>query len=1096
MNIVNSRQAAWIAFLLAASSAAFGQATSGTITGLVTDPSGAAVEGAKVTITEINKGVSFSTSSNETGYYTHARVPAGAYSLRVEKVGFKTFVRENIPLSVDSTVRVDIPMGLGQVTEEVVVEAAAPILKSERADVSTVIENRMIAQMPTLGRNIANLQLLAPGAYREPGQTGLAENPQGSVSISSNGQPNGARNMQLDGVDNNENVLGGNVVIPNQDSVREFKVTTASWDAEFGRAGGALTQIETKSGDNSLHGSAFEYLRNKVTNARNPFTEPNGPPPFKWNQFGGTLGGPIRKNKTFFFGDYQGQRQRLGNTAFGTVPTALMRQGDFSQARDARGNLIPIFDPRTGDSNGVGRQAFADNIIPTDRISPVARNLLAMLPLPTNPNAIENNFIATGSTRFDTNQASGRIDHYLGQNTRLFGRYIYFGSTLFSPPIYGVTAGGPSLQGGVGGNSTGRNQNLSINFNHVFTPTLLFDFRYGYSHYRVQVLQADAGTDLATEVGIPGINKGDINTSGLSRINATGIGGFSMGGSAACNCPLDEIMNHHQWASNLTWVRGSHTIKFGADVRRYANLRITNAARRGTFNFDPGITGAANVAGSGFGTASLLLGLATNFSQQFNFQDNIGNESETHVFGYAQDSWKVTPKLTVNFGLRYEIYTPPATPTGAGSNLDINTGMVLIAGMADVSNRVNVKTKKNNFAPRLGVSYLLTDKTVIRAGIARSFFPNVFNILISGNYPLIGTQQILNQTIYAPALNIADQRPAFTFPAIPSSGQFPLPPGVNMTFNPFDRKIGYVDSWNFTVQHRLAPTLSIEAAYVGNVGRQLYWNVPLNRPIPGPGPLNPRRPLFQKFGWTQNITWRGNGGGNTNYHSLQLQAQKRASRDLTLIASYAWSKTLDYGTYDVVSDPQNWSIDHGVADRNRASVFTLGHVYELPFGPGKRFLRNISGVARHVAAGWSFSGLTVAQSGLPITPRMANTSSLNSDFALRPDLVGDPGLADPSRSLWFNPGAFATPGLYRQGTAGRNILRGPSLFQADLSLAKQFRLSEKVNLDFRADAINALNHTNLGQPTNTVDSPTAGQIFGITGGSSMRQMQFGLRLSW
>ena len=421
--------------------------------------------------------------------------------------------------------------------------------------------------------------------------------------------------------------------------------------------------------------------------------------------------------------------------------------------------------------------------------------------------------------------------------------------------------------------------------------------------------------------------------------------------------------------------------------------------------------------------------------------------------------------------------------------------MVLIAGVGDVSNRVNVRTKKTNFAPRLGLSYLLTDKTVIRAGVARSFFPNVFNILISGSYPLIGNQQILNQTIYSPALNIADQRPGFTFPTIPSSGTFPLPVGVDITFNPFDRRIGYVDSWNFFVQHQLAPTLSVEAGYVGNVGRQLYWNVPLNRAIPGPGPLNPRRPLFQKFGYTQNITWRGNSG-STNYHSLQLQARKRAGRDLTLIASYAWSKTIDFGTYDVVSDPQNWRNDRAVADRNRASVFSLGHVYELPFGPGKRLLPDARGIVRHIVAGWSFSGLTLLNSGLPITPRMANASTLNADFGLRPDQVGDPGLASPSRNLWFNPAAFAAPGLYRQGTAGRNILRGPSLIQADWSLAKLFHFTERTQLEFRADAINVLNRTNLGQPTNTIDSPSGGQIFGLIGGASMRQMQFGLRLSW
>ncbi|MPZ16664.1 MAG: hypothetical protein GEV06_01930 [Luteitalea sp.] len=1090
-----SRLAAVLVLLMAGVSRVSTQATSGTITGLVSDPDGGAVPAAIVAITEVNKGVSFSTKTNDRGYYTHARVPAGEYILTVEKEGFRSFVRENVLLSVDSTLRVDVGLTLGQVSEEVVVTGAAPLLRSERADVSTTLENRVITQVPTVGRNVSNLQLLAPGAVREPGQVGLAENPQGSVSISSNGQPNGARNMQLDGVDNNENVLGGNVVIPTQESVREFRITTSSWDAEFGRAGGALTQVETKSGTNSLHGSVFEFLRNDATNARNPFTEPDEASPLKWNQFGGSVGGPLKKNKTFFFGDYQGQRQRLGGTTVATVPTMPMREGDFSELRDSNGNLIPIFDPLTGDQNGLGRQQLPGNQIPSDRINPVAANLLDLLPAPTNPERIEDNFIASGSTTFDTNQYSGRVDHYVGQNTRLFGRYIYFDSDLFSPPIYGVQAGGPSLHGGVGGVSTGNNHNLSLNLNHVLSPTLLIEARYGYSRYDVQVLHADAGTNFSTEVGLPGINTGDVNTSGLSRIDVTGVGEFSMGGSAACNCPLDQVLNHHQWAATLTWIKGSHTAKFGADIRRYSNLRISNAARRGTFGFTPGVTAAAGVPNSGFATASLLLGETTSFNRQFNLQDNVGHESETHLFGYAQDTWKITPKLTLSYGLRYEIYTPPSTPTGAGSNLDLSTGMVLIAGVGDVSNRVNVRTDMNNVAPRLGLSYLLNEKTVIRAGAGRSYFPNVFNVLVSGNYPLFGNQQILNETTFSRALTLGSELPGFTFPTIPESGMFPLPVGQNMTFNPFDRDTGYVDAWNVTLQRELAPTLSLEVGYVGNVGRDLYFNIPLNLPVPGPGPLDPRRPLFDQFGYTQNIVWRGNSG-RSNYHSLQVKVEKRATEDLALVASYAWSKTIDSGTYDVVTDPQNIRNDRGVADRDRASVLTVGHVYELPFGPGKRFLPNATGVVRHMVEGWSFSGLAVFASGLPVMPLMANNSTLNSEFRLRPDLVGDPSVSDPTRDLWFDPAAFVVPDPYRQGTAGRNILRGPSYYNADWSLAKTFRLFDDTQLEFRVDAFNVFNHTNLGQPNNTVDGPGAGQIVDVAGDSTMRQMQFGLRLIW
>lgn len=1082
-----------------ASSLLYAQATTGTITGQVTDPSGAAVRGAKVTLTEVNKGVSFAVTSNELGYYTKALLPPGAYTLKVEIDGFKTFVRENVLLSVDSTVRVDASLELGQVVEKVVVTAEAPLLKSERGDVSTLLPNRLISELPTIGRNVALLQLLTPGAVKNWNQVGLAENPQGSVNIITNGQPNGARNMMLDGVDNNENVLGGNVVIPTAESVREIKISTSSWDAEFGRAGGAVSQVETKSGDNALHGSWFHFLRNDVTNARNSLTEPKAPPPFKWNQFGGSLGGPIQKNKTFFFGDYQGARQRLGNTVFANLPTAPMRQGDFSQLRDSKGNLIPIFDPQTGDASGAGRLQFADNRIPTVRISPVAKKLMDLLPAATYSDRIENNFIAAGSTKFNTNQFSTRVDHFLGENTRLFGRYIYFGSDLFSPPIYGLQGGGPALQGGVGGFSRGFNQNLSLNLNHIFRPTLLIDVRYGYSHYRVQVRHPDEGTDLSNQVGIPGINQGNVNTSGLVRINATGIGAFSMGGPVTCNCPLDEVMSHHQAAANVSWIKGSHSIKFGGDIRRYHNLRVSNNGRRGTFEFRPGVTGNPSTANSGFGTASLLLGLASSFTRQFNYQDNIGNESETHVFGYVQDTWKVTPKLTLNYGVRYEIYTPPATPTGAGSNLEFPTMLVWIAGVGDVPNRVGVRVDKNNFAPRFGLSYRLNDKTVIRLGAARSFFPNVFNVLVSGNYPLIGTQQLNPAGTYNYLLSFTDPRPAFTFPAIPPGGKFALPVGVSMTGNPFNRATAYVDAWNLTVQRTVSPTLSVETAYVGNVGRQLYFNVPMNVPVPGPGPFNPRRPLFAQRGFTQDITVRGNSS-SSSFHSLQIQVQKRATRDLAFIAAYCWSKTMDFGAgdrgYDVVSDPYHIGNDRAVANRDRASVFTLGHVYEFPFGRGKRFLAKTSGVANHIVGGWSFNGITIVESGLPISPALANNAPLNSTFLLRPDIVGNPEVSNPSRNLWFNPAAFVVPGQYRQGTTGRNILRGPSFFEANWALSKLFQATERTRLEFRWEVYNAFNTTNLANPTVTVDSPAAGKIFGLIAGSTMRQMQFGLRLSF
>jgi hypothetical protein len=611
----------------------------------------------------------------------------------------------------------------------------------------------------------------------------------------------------------------------------------------------------------------------------------------------------------------------------------------------------------------------------------------------------------------------------------------------------------------------------------------------------VTVLQPDRNTDLSSQVGIPDINTGDLTNSGLGRITAIGVGGFSMGGAVTANAPTYQNMRYHQGAANLTWIKGTHTLKTGGDFRRYLNLRIQPAGARGSWAFNPGVTGSQAVTNSGFGTASLLTGLASSHGRVFLSSQDVGNESEFHIFGYIQDTWKVTPKLTLNYGVRYELYTPPSTPRGAGTNLDFNSYEILFAGIGDVSSTANVRADKNNFAPRFGLSYQVTDKTVFRMGGGRSFFPNVFNILISQNYPLIGAQLLLPSSIYSWALNIADKRPAFQFPTVPQNGRLPLPRSVSMTGNPFDRRTGYTDSWNISIQRKLSATASGEVAYVGNVGRQMLWNIPMNAAIPGPGPLDPRRPLYAKYGFNQSINWRGNSG-SSSYHSLQAQFQKRAARDLTLIASYTWSKNIDFGTYDSVFDPQNVRNDRGVSDRDRTHMFSLGHSYEFPFGPGKRFLTDASGLVRHLVQGWMFTGVTLTQTGLPFTPRLANAASLNADFPLRPDLVGDPTLASPTRGRWFNPAAFAVPGLYRMGTAGRNILRGPGFFEANWALNKVFRVDEKRTLEFHFETFNTFNNTNLTSPTNNVDSPAAGQIFGLLGGASMRQAQFGLRFSF
>ena len=1081
----------------------FGQSTSGTLTGLITDQTGAAVPKATVTLIETGKGLKFVTLTSQDGYYTHARIPEGIYRLEIAKDGFKTSIQDHVQVNVNTTVRVDTALQVGSSTQSVEVSAMNPLLETERADVTTDISQTMTENLPTIGRNVAYLQTLAPGAVRQSSNVGLGENPQQSIQISSNGQPNGARNVMLDGTDDNENVLGGNVIIPTEDSVGSFSIATSSWDAEYGRAGGALTQISTKSGTDSIHGTLFEFLQNKDTNAANPFTQPNGAPPFVFNQFGGSAGGPLRKGKLFYFGDYQGVRQRASGSAVASLPNSQMLTGDFSTyygSGGAAAGPIPIFDPLTGNPNGSGRTQFPGNIIPTNRLNPIAVKILALLPTAgsTNGTNYVNNYVGTASTRFDTNQYSARMDAFLTDKTRAFVRYIYFGSDLYAPGVYGQLAGGASLGvgGGVGGDSVGNNQDVAANYSHIFSPDLLFDARFGWSRYGVNNLQPDDHLNTDTQVGLSGINDGSLTQSGLSTININGPGSLSMGGGITCNCPLYQTMNYFQWAANVTRIVDRHTFKVGADVRRYHNLRVSDDQTRGTFVFSNANTGSFDVDSqggiSGSGLASMLLDQVNNWSQQANIQENIGNEFEYHLFGYGQDSWKVTPKLTVNYGVRYEIYTPPSTPRGAGSNFDPNTGLVEIAGIGQVSNRVNVTTNFLNFGPRLAAAYQVLPKTVIRLGYARSYFPDVFNILISGNYPLISTAQYVPLSTYQTTFTLESQRPAPVFPTIPASGEFPLPVNQSITYNPSHRPTGYTNSFNFTVEQAFGSSMSLSAGYVGTLGRDLYYNIPINDPVPGPGPSAENRPLYAKFGFTNDIGNRTNAT-HANYNSLQTQFNRRASRDLTIIASYAWSKTIDFGEYNVVANPYDINQDRAVADYDRGQIFTLAHVFEVPFGKGRRFGSDLPPLADTFLGGWQFSGISGVSSGLPFSVVDASKSTLNSDFTLRPDLVGNPHVAHQSAQEWFNPSAFATPGLYRQGTAPRNFLRGPDLYQTDWSVAKKF-FWEGYNLEFRTDAFNAFNVKSLANPSNTFGAVGAGKITNILSSTNMRKLQFGLHL--
>ena len=1126
--------------ILAFAGIALGQAVSGNIAGTVRDSAGAVVPNSKITITDTDRGAIYNQVSNQDGNYSQTHLLAGHYRVRVEGAGFGVS-EVNTSVEVDATTTLDVTLNPASVQTSVSVTDVAPVLTTDRAEIATTFTSRQVEELPLLDRNITNLLLQVPGTQLNPSfQIAASENPQGGIQVNVNGQFFTANGFLLDGTENESAILGIAVVNPTIDALQEYKISTSNYGAEFGSASGALIQATTKSGTNQLHGSLFEYLRNDLTNATNPFTGIN--PSLRWNQFGGSFGGPIRKDKLFGFFDYQGTRRRTGGNVLTTVPTATERGGDLSSllglyicndgnvaaspcanpalVKTTEGNTVAarggmVFDPNTGDpATGSGRQVFARNgvvnIVPV--AAPMAK-LLAFLPLPNAGSGIINNYVSNGVQRFDSDQYDGRVDYNLSSTTHVFGRYSLANFNNYSPAAFGDAAGGPSAFN-FSGDSVDRNQSLALGFDHTFSPTLITDARFGFYRYRIRVQPNDVGTTPARDAGLPGLNTGDVSTSGMPAFYINGSGGFNFGyalGVNACNCPLRETENQFQWVNNWTKIAGDHTIKFGVDVRRNQQQRIpSDTHRSGEINFNDSTTGnpdldnlAGGQASTGAALGSYLLGLPNTFGRYYTGADFYPGLRQTRVFAYAQDSWRITPKLTLNYGLRWEDYLPQtaAKPGGAGS-FDPSTGEVLAAGIGSVPLNLGVKAYNLGFEPRLSVAYQATQKTVIRAGYGWSYTPSglgsVFGQGADYNPPIVNSQSVVQPNPYTPAFNLLNGPPTPVSPPVGTTGRYPLPEGIVInayTYPLNSYRIPGVYFWNFTVQQQLASDISIEAAYVGNVGRHLFEALNENQAVPGPGDYNPRRPFYNLYGLDQAIIQYCNCG-NSNYNALQTRLAKRFSRGLDFQLTYTWSKVLDDNEGgSVFGNNYNTRPDYGPAAWDREHVVTFQHNWDLPFGKGRHWNLGNNAIANALVGGWRLSGVHTFESGMPFSATVQNAPLLNADFGARADIVGNPSVTNQNAGLWFNPAAFTEPSQpYRNGTSGRNILRGPHLYQSDVSLAKNVLAGERVSLNLRMDAFNVFNHVNPGMPASQIDAAGAGQITYIQG--AMRQLQFGLHLQF
>ncbi|MGA8028944.1 MAG: TonB-dependent receptor [Bryobacteraceae bacterium] len=1141
MLALNARVLLVAASIFGISSVAFSQATSGNIAGTIQDATGAAVPNANITITDLDRGTVYHVEDSADGNFSQTHLLAGHYQVKVESPGFGAFTA-NATVEVDATTPLTVKLEPANVRTSIEVTDATPLITTDRAEIATTLTGGQVEQLPVLDRNVTNLLLTIPGTQLNTWQHSAAENPQQGIQANVNGQFFTANGFLLDGTENESAILGIAVVNPTIDSLQEFKISTSNYEAEFGAASGALIQATTKSGTNQWHGSLFEFLRNNITNATDPFTGIN--PSIRWNQFGGSVGFPILKDKLFGFFDYQGTRRRTGGSVLTTVPTQAERNGDLTAllgnyicsngsvsaapcanpatVPTTEGAVVPaqagmVFDPNTGNPNtGSGREVYSQNgqvnIIP---VAVPMQKLLALLPLPNNGAGIFNNYISDGVQRFDSDQYDGRVDYNLSTKTHIFGRYTLADFNNYSPAAYGDAGGGPSAFS-FSGDSIDRNQSLALGLDHTFGPNLVTDGRFGFYRYRIRVQPNDAGTTPATDAGLPGLNTGSPSTTGLPAFYVNGNGGFNFGYGLnvnQCNCPLKETENQFQWVDNWTKITGDHTIKFGVDIRRAQQQRIpSDLHRSGEITFTDSVTGnpdidslAAGLASTGSALGSYLLGLPSTFGRYYTAYSYYPGLRETRLFLFAQDSWRITPKLTLNYGLRWEDYLPQtaAKPGGAGS-FDPSTGDVLVAGIGSVPLNLGVKAYNLGFAPRIGIAYQATPKTVIRAGYGTSFNPgglgSVFGQGADYNPPIVNPQSVNQSNIYIAPFNLLNGPPAPPQPPVGSSGTYPLPDGLGINYFTYplnSYRIPLVDFWNFTVQHQLTSSMALEVAYVGNVGRHLFETLNANQAVPGPGPVDPRRPFYNLYGLEQGLYQYCNCD-NSNYNALQTKLQRQFSHGLDFLLTYTWSKALtDTEGGSVPSNSYDVRSDYGPASWDREHTLTFEHNWDLPFGRNRYWKLGGNAFADAILGGWRLSGVHTFATGAPFTPTVANAPLLNDpDFAsLRADVVGNPSVPNPNASMWFNVAAFSEPQQpFRQGTAGRNSLRGPNLVVSNLSLSKNLLLSERRSLDLRADAFNVFNHVNLANPNSTIDESGAGQITSIQ--VPMRQMQFGLHFQF
>ncbi|HEU0122176.1 MAG TPA: TonB-dependent receptor [Bryobacteraceae bacterium] len=1076
--------------------AVYAQGTNGTIAGQITDPAGAAVPNAKVLLQNEAAGVNRESIANANGQYVAYALPPGQYKVTVEHPGFQKLVRTSIVLTAADAITVDLHLTVGDVQQTVEVKESAPLLQSQTAMVSSLVTNDQMIEMPLKSRTFTSLVLLGPGAYAGSANN-LTSSPyamRGDVNISVNGSSPQNNSYFIDGMVNRNLWLSTLIMVPTVDSIQEMRVLTSNYSAEYGIAAGAITIVQTRSGSNRFRASAYEFLRNSALDANTFFNNRLGveKPAFRRNEFGGTFGGPIRKDRTFFFADYQGIRVAQPRTTISSIATLAQR--DMVATGNFAALGTQVFDPYSV-TNGA-RAPFPGNQIPRTRLDPASVKLFSLLPDPTTP-AANRNFAFNPTQRQSTDQFDVRLDQNVGAADRLFFKYSWDNTSLVTPGFIPVRPGAsvdqnPYLAADGTNPATDtplRNQSATFNYVKVFTPSLINETRLGVVRWNQNIEPLGNPFNTAASIGIPGVNVND-KSGGLPSISITGFSGLGD------NSTYPEVSRttSFQYENVTTWTRGAHTLKAGGVYVRHRFNGFSAFPTRGDFAFNGQFTRQIGSTTSATALSDFALGSTSGINR--NILVGTFGMRFWNMGAFVDDTWRVNSRLTVNAGVRYDIQAPPYEVYNRWSNFNLDTAKLELASGSGAQRRLR-NLDLNNFAPRLGLTYMLTKdrKTVLRSGFGMSYVEaGQGGGQLYKNLPFFFSQVIATDQNSAPPRRLSDGIPA-AVPLDPTD-TVQLSSGSPTVWD-YNLQSTKVMQWSFGLQREILPQTLLDVSYVGTRTIGLVSNININQSVPGPGAQNPRRPFYNINPNIVNLTYRTNYGA-AKYQSLQTRLEKRYSKGFTASLAYTYSKYMANGTNingggnGAPQDFRCTRCEWGPMPEDKNHIVVINHNWELPFGKGRHFVT--SGPLSHIIGNWNITGIWTFTTGEKFTATTAaavsNSAGGGGD---RPNRIANGNLPASERSIdrWFDLAAFASPAQFTFGNSGRGILVGPGSINTDFGLQREFPFGESRRVQFRWEMFNAFNRANFSTPNSAIGNALAGVISST---APARVMQLGLKL--